>query len=83
MTIKERVDNGVALLDEYLPEWRTYIDKDALDLSCGLLCIIGQLELWPICNDLDKARKCGFIRELGTDYETEYDSLQKEWLKRL
>lgn len=40
--IREAVDNGVALLDRELPDWRDRVDKARLDMSSACGCILGQ-----------------------------------------
>lgn len=36
-------DRGVALLDEHVPDWRTNVDRDELDMTSGHLCVLGQV----------------------------------------
>lgn len=37
------VDRGAALLDEALPTWYRFIDRDDLDLASPTRCVLGQL----------------------------------------
>lgn len=96
MTIKERVDNGVALLDDYLPEWRKFINTERLDLSLPSRCILGQLELWKVPSSSKECTKHGFLHTdrawsedgfiftSGFDsVDDEYSQLTEEWLTRL
>lgn len=84
LSIKERVDNGVEVLDFYLPEWRTFIDAKRLDLSLPLKCILGQLELWKLFKTSEDCTDCGFLHtKCGPSSRAEYRQLTTEWLTRL
>lgn len=52
-TIEERVARGAAWLDSVLPDWwKTHaIDLDALDMSDGCQCVVGQL--YPLDDEYD------------------------------
>lgn len=41
--IESRVARGIALLDSKSPAWRTMIDRDNLNMSDRVACIIGQV----------------------------------------
>jgi hypothetical protein len=41
-TAEERVARGVALMDEFRPDWRDYVDLGIFHLKSGDTCIIGQ-----------------------------------------
>jgi len=43
LTIKERVENGVKILDNYDPDWANKIDLEILNLGSFEGCILGQL----------------------------------------
>ena len=43
-TPEQRVARGVALLDERVPDWRTRIDTDRLNMLDGTACVVGQLQ---------------------------------------
>lgn len=43
MELKDYVDWGTALLDEYVPGWEEEIHLPSLDLSSGCNCVVGQL----------------------------------------
>lgn len=36
---------GVAVLDEHIPDWRGDVDRDALEMTRGDRCVLGQA--WP------------------------------------
>ena len=90
MTIKQRVDRGVGLLDEQQPEWRSFVNPDELDLSSACDCVLGQvfdgffkgvqyLRQNGMGNDLPD--QFGFdILGAGVD---SYSELTEEWLGRL
>lgn len=41
--LRERVQRGAAWLDkEFGPDWDTYVERDYLDMSSGMRCILGQ-----------------------------------------
>lgn len=40
---KQRVDNGVMVLDAVRPGWRQDIDVEALNLSSYVACVLGQI----------------------------------------
>jgi hypothetical protein len=41
--IQERINRGVALLDQVKPDWRDHVNADELDLYDTNACILGQL----------------------------------------
>lgn len=41
--IRERVERGVALLDEHVPDWWQRLDTDILDIGDGSVCVLGQV----------------------------------------
>lgn len=41
--LRAKVERGAKLLDEKLPEWRSKIDLDLLDISTATQCVLGQL----------------------------------------
>jgi hypothetical protein len=43
-TPEQRVARGVTLLDERVPDWRTRIDTDRLDMLDGTACVVGQVQ---------------------------------------
>lgn len=43
LTIAQRITNGVAYLDEHVPDWLDVIDVDRLDLQQDCSCVLGQL----------------------------------------
>lgn len=82
MTHKERVANGMALLDEHYPGWLDYIDLDVLDISDPFSCVCGQLwkhgffdENWGLFEDIVVGRNAG-IMAVGFD---DYRQLTVEW----
>lgn len=41
--LRERVDRGVALLDQRVPDWRDRIDTTAFTVEDSCRCVLGQL----------------------------------------
>jgi hypothetical protein len=42
-TARDRVAKGAALLDKYIPDWRSKVDPKRLDIASGAYCIVGQV----------------------------------------
>lgn len=42
-TIRERVERGIAWLDEVRPDWRDSVNRSALDISDSDNCLLGQV----------------------------------------
>lgn len=42
-TMADRVQRGVALLDQRVPDWRERIDVERLDMAVSAHCVLGQL----------------------------------------
>jgi hypothetical protein len=43
-TPETRVARGVARLNERVPDWRSRVDPDRLDMLNGTLCVVGQVQ---------------------------------------
>ena len=43
MNIKERVQNGIRVLDETYPEWWKLIDPEQLNIDNEFYCVVGQI----------------------------------------
>lgn len=41
--VMERVRRGAALLDEKIPDWRTRVKPEILDMGSDQVCVLGQL----------------------------------------
>lgn len=87
LTIQERVAQGVTVLDaaKDIPNWRSLIDLDRLQISNYSNCILGQLfgdfgigaDALGL-NDAD-AKACGFDCTDATSSLSEFPKLQAEW----
>lgn len=88
-TMEERVDRGVALLDEKFPSWKRVVSAEVLDMSQPDLCIMGQLfggygiGLDNIGIDNYEAEQYGFDVTLNSNGVESYRDLNHEWLLRL
>lgn len=43
MNAKQRVANSLAILEEHMPDWDTFIDLDALNIYSCTDCVLGQV----------------------------------------
>lgn len=87
MKMKFRVRKGAKLLDEKKPGWADEINPDRLDLSSGLMCIVGQTfgEFSRGVADLgveDNDYKYGFDTD-PLDEDDSYADLDEAWLKQI
>ena len=93
--LRNRVDRGVAVLDQVEPGWRDKINTERLDLSSMSWCVWGQLADADI--DLASVTEESFVRrnypwDLGFDFDQpmqndhgvdlvdQYPILQEFWL---
>jgi len=95
LTFAERVANGVALLDEKTPEWRTSVEPETLVMDSPNDCILGQVygdwllatEGLAITGHRDRQEFYGFeftVDEyLRQDFPSFRDELRSEWIKQL
>lgn len=85
-SIKERVQNGVDLLDERVPEWRNKVHAETLAMHDCFNCIIGQVFGLRLDGEFSQ-----MIRKMNVDpfehgfdaYVDEYKDLTKEWRRQL
>ena len=43
LTTEERVANGIEWLDANVPDWRTKVDKETLNIGACETCVLGQV----------------------------------------
>jgi hypothetical protein len=81
-----RVARGVKWLDEAVPDWRSKIDLQELDLTSECNCVLGQLFgdfFTPLDNGtltMDEAIACGFDEYEAENDSTGWENLAYEWL---
>jgi hypothetical protein len=74
-----QIAKGVEFLDiECGVDWVFDIDLEDLDLSCACHCVLGQLCLGDVFNDLVTDTPLGFDLSI-TDDESDYAILTQEW----
>lgn len=83
MSIKEKVDRGVAWLDKYHPGWKDKINSTIFNINKPSKCVLSQVfdkNYW----DIQKILSHKFCLEYGfTSEPVDTDNLQKEWESHL
>lgn len=85
--VTKRVNRGVALLDEWVPNWRERVKIEHLWMPSGTRCILGQLygefdigaEALDITYEEDQYGFCIYLE----DKFDQYAELQTEWVRVL
>ena len=72
----DRIARGAAFLDKYIPDWRSRIDTEALDIS-GLRCVLFQLNAWELFDEDESVEPYGFF--LTGPAAQGYPQLTQEW----
>jgi hypothetical protein len=91
LTIAQRVDNGIALLDEKVPSWQDKVDPSTLTLSRIDACVLGQLfgsyydgaEQLGFDPESKQASDLGFFLKDDEHRYITYQQLTEEWSTRL
>lgn len=81
----ERIDAGIAMLDDNYPGWENRIDLDLLDVR-SLNCVLGQvygsyMRGKRLLNVVEDADQCGF--DICIDADESYADLTSEWRRRI
>lgn len=89
-TIKARVERGIKLLDEKIPDWFNKIDVETLNMSDSSKCIIGQLlasyDNYYHLGIKDFGGTCWYGFNSYTymvAYSNEWKELDKEWINQI
>lgn len=79
--LRDRVDAGVAWLDQHHPGWADRIDVDVLDLGDCYSCVLGQVlgDFWTASITYDQAAVMGFEVTSVPDYSREQAALERLW----
>ena len=65
LTIQQRVENGVKFLDERLPDWKTKINIEEINIATFDKCILGQI-FGNFCLSFEKLNhEFSSLEELG------------------
>jgi hypothetical protein len=90
VTIQERVQRGIELLDAKVPGWASRINLDNLQLSDCVECVLGQLfgRFSKGADELGLDYCSSKIRDHGFDAQPsdatgDFQRLQKEWVRRI
>lgn len=87
--VRQRVNRGVKLLDECIPNWRACVQVQNLSMGVPMNCILGQLQggdyiqgLLNLGLSTDKAITHGFNINIFESGYT-FNDLTQVWLKHL
>lgn len=76
MTLREKVEAGIAVLDQKYPQWLKMIDTDVLRMEHSSYCIVGQISSYTGEGWTDVADRINFgdLESLGMDLSIEQES---------
>lgn len=81
--IKERIQDGIELLDQQTPNWCEKIDLKTLHLDSSYFCVLGQVYGGYSSGlnilEIDEGWEYGFDIKNGGSYR----NLNKEWVKAI
>jgi hypothetical protein len=82
-SIEDRVSNGVNWLNEAMPDWRSNIDIERLNLKNHVDCVLGQLDLVDRFLFNERFNYEGYGFDAKHDLDHEYESLKEQWIHEI